>query len=116
MKVTVQHVFVRSTDAVDSLVEDRILELSRGIEIEEARVRLEHQRESSPAFRARVHLVTPGPDVHAEARDHTLAAAIEKVMAELERRIHGRSARRMRRVKSNLQEPFTSREPQPRLG
>jgi len=116
MKLTVQHVFVRSTDALDSLVEDRILRLSEGLVIQEARVRLEKLREESPRFSARVHLVTPGPDLHAEARDHTLVAAIEKVMAELEHRIGGRPARRIRRIRSNLQEPFASRAPRARLG
>ena len=43
-------------------------------------MRLERRHEGSPPFRVSVHLVTPGPDVFAESCDHTLHAAIGKVM------------------------------------
>ena len=41
----------------------------------------------------------------AEGRDHTLRAAIEKVMTGLEGRIGDRVEKRRRRVRGNLQEP-----------
>ena len=61
MKLNVQHIYIRSTDAVDTLIENRIIALQPRLQIEEANVRLEHRREISPAFRVHVHLVTPAP-------------------------------------------------------
>ena len=109
MKLNVQHIHIRSTDAVDTLIEDRIIALQPRLQIEEANVRLEHRREISPAFRVHVHLVTPGPDVLAEGRDHTIRAAVEKVMADLEQKIAYRWLKRTQRVKSNLQSPSALR-------
>lgn len=109
MKLTVQHFEIRSTDAVDTLIEERILALQPYLQIDEANVRLEHRREISPAFRVEVHLVTPGPDLLAEGRDHTLHAAIDKVMAQLGHKINYRRLKRPQRVKSNLQSPAARR-------
>jgi ribosome-associated translation inhibitor RaiA len=75
------------------------------LRIEEAHVRLEHRPEASPSFRVRVHLVTPGPDVVAESCGHTLHATIVKVMAELESHLGRRALKRVRRLRSNRQEP-----------
>ena len=105
MKLTVQHHHLRSTDELDSLIEERIIALQPRLQIEEANVRLERRHEESPPFRVRVHLVTPAPDVVAESCDHTLHAAIGKVMAELESHIGRRALKRVRRLRSNLQEP-----------
>lgn len=105
MKITVQHFQVPCTDNLDSLVEERILALQSRVQIDEANVRLARHRETSPAFSVRIHLVTPGPDVVAEGRDHTLRAAIEKVMRGLEGRIGDRVAKRLRRERGDLQEP-----------
>jgi ribosome-associated translation inhibitor RaiA len=52
-----------------------------------------------------VHLVTPGPDVFAESRDHTLRAAFSKALAELREKITSRATKRLRRMKSNLSAP-----------
>jgi ribosomal subunit interface protein len=109
MKVTVEHASVPSTDSIDSLVEDRILALSRRIQIEEARVRLECCRAISPKYRVSIHIVTPGPDLLADERDHTLPAAIEKVMTRLEARLAHREGKRRRRARGNLQLPAISR-------
>lgn len=110
MKMTVQHINVRSTDSVDSLVEDRILGLQPRIEIEEARVRLEQRHDLSPPFRVSIHIVTPGPDLQAEDQDHTLKAAIAKVMDALEAKIGEREKQKTRRVRGNLQAPAASRD------
>ena len=75
-------------------LEERILALQPRLQIEEANVRLEHDREVSPPFRVGLHLVIPGPDIVAEARDHTIRAAIDKVMAKVNRRITGQAWRR----------------------
>jgi len=105
MKLTLQHFCVRSTDALDSWVENCIFSLQPGLQIDEASIRLEHRRETSPAYRVHVRLVTPGPDVFAEGRDHTLRAAFEKVMADLHDRINRRTAKRLQRLRSNLPGP-----------
>jgi ribosomal subunit interface protein len=109
MKMTVQHFDIRSTNVVDTLIEERILALQPRLQIDEANVRLEHRREISPAFRVHVHLVTPGPDVRAEGRDHTIRAAIDKVIAQLEHKISHRWLKRIQRIKSNMQLPATLR-------
>jgi ribosomal subunit interface protein len=100
MKLTIQHFEVRSTHALDSQVEERILALQPRLQIDEANVRLEHQREVSPPFGVRVHLVTPGPDVVAEGHDHTLGAAMDKVMLELENKIGNRTTRHQERQRN----------------
>ena len=68
-------------------------------------VHVYREHETSPPFRVHVHLVTPGPDVFAEARDHTLAAALAKVMKQLAHEIDTRVGKRLARIKSNLQAP-----------
>lgn len=105
MKLTVQHSHLRSTDELDSLIENRIFALQPRLQIDEARVRLECRHDDSPAFSVHIQLVTPGPDLFAEGRDHTIRAAIDKVMCEVESRIEERHARRRQRISSNLQEP-----------
>ena len=70
--------------------------------IASARVTLERRHEATPAFRVLTLLEVPGPDVHAEARDHTLQAALLKVVRDLERQIRSRRSRRVDRWKTNL--------------
>ena len=105
MKLNLEHHNLRSTDELDSLIENRILALQPRLRIDEAHVRLECRFESSPAFGVRIHLVTPGPDVFAEGRDHTIHAAIHKVLGEIESRLDHRVAKRQQRARSNLQAP-----------
>jgi ribosome-associated translation inhibitor RaiA len=62
---------------------------------------LERQRAGTPAFRAFVSLAVPGPDIHAEACDHTLEAAWLKVINALRRKIVHRKSWQDARVKRN---------------
>ena len=71
------------------------------ISISAAAVVLEQRRDEAPSFRAFVSLAVPGPDIHAEARDHTLEAAWLKVITELRKQIEQRKARQGTRVKRN---------------
>ena len=105
MKLTLQHIFIRSTNALDSWVEGQIFSLQPGLQIDEATVRLVHRRELSPAYQVHVHLVTPGPDVFAEGNDHTLRAAFEKVMRQLREKIAQRARKRSQRLKSHVSAP-----------
>ncbi|HWH72045.1 MAG TPA: HPF/RaiA family ribosome-associated protein [Candidatus Sulfotelmatobacter sp.] len=109
MKLNIQHVHVPSTNSLDSLVEKRISGLQPRLQIDEAQVRLEHDRQHSPPFRAAVHLVTPGPDVLAEGQDYTIRAAVDKAMARLEDKVQDRAQRGLRRIRSNLQAPASIR-------
>jgi len=77
------------------------------ISITTAAVVLEHRRDDAPAFRAYVSLAMPGPDIHAEACDHTLEAAWLKVVTALNKQIDQRKARQQLGRKGNRQRPLT---------
>lgn len=109
MKLTLQHVHVPSTDGLDRFLEERIISLEESLQIDEAKVRLECLWQASPPFLVRIHLITPGPDVMAENRDHTLRAAAEKALEELEHKIRNRQTRRMSRARSQAQHPARAR-------
>lgn len=71
------------------------------ITISATAVVLEHRRDGAPPVRAYVSLAVPGPDIHAEARDHTLEAAWLKVTSALRRQIELRKSQQVTRVKRN---------------
>jgi len=102
MRLNLQHLNLRSLDTLDSWVEEQMFALGQERQIDEANVRLERLENASPAYQVNVHLVTPGPDVFAESRDHTLRAAFEKVIKQLRERITSRATKRQQRLKSNL--------------
>jgi ribosome-associated translation inhibitor RaiA len=102
MRLNVQHHNVRSIDSLDSWVERHIFALSRARQIDEANVRLERRENASPAYHVSVHLVTPGPDVFAESRDHTLRAAFAKAVRQLRDHISSRTTKRLQRIKTKL--------------
>jgi ribosome-associated translation inhibitor RaiA len=56
-----------------------------------------------------VHLVTPGPDVYAETRDHTLRAAFAKAINQLRAQITSRAQKRIQRWKTRLSVRTASR-------
>ena|SRR5438045_2517572 len=85
------------------LVEAQLHKLQSLVSIASAQVTLEWQRNFKPPFRVQAHLAVPGPDFHAEACDHTLQAALLKVVKNLERQIRGRKSRRADRRKTNMQ-------------
>lgn len=101
MKLNVQHLNLRSLDRLDSWVEKQIFALGRARQIDEANIRLVRLEDASPAYQVNVHLVTPGPDVYAETRDHTLRAAFAKAMAQLRDGIATRATKRLQRLKGN---------------
>ncbi len=109
MKLTVQHHHLRSSDELDSLIENHILALQPRVQIEEANIRLECRFQDSPAFCVRIHLLTPGPDLVAESRDHSIRAAVIKAMAALEKKLGRRSLRRLRRARAKFQAPELTR-------
>jgi len=80
--------------------------LRRLIPISAAAVVLEHRWDSAPAFRAFVLLVVPGPDIHAEAHDHTLGVAWLRVRAALRKQIEQRKAKQLACNKFTRQQPM----------
>lgn len=102
MRLHVQHFNLRAPEPDDSWVRTQILSLGKVRQIDAAHIRLIRLLDSSPAYHVRVHLVTPGPDVVAEERDHTLRAAFGKVMRRIRDEIRGRAEKRLLRAKSNL--------------
>jgi ribosomal subunit interface protein len=83
------------------LVEAQLKRLQSLAAIASAHVTLEWQNEVKPAFRVLTLLEVPGPDFHAEATDHTVQAALLKVVKNLERQMRLRKNRRAERFKSN---------------
>ena len=102
MRMNVQHLNIRSLDMIHGWVEQQLRALGATRQIDEANVRLVRLENASPAFQVHVHLVTPGPDVFAESRDHTLRAAFAKAMTQLREQITSRATKRLQRLKSNL--------------
>jgi ribosome-associated translation inhibitor RaiA len=101
MRLNVQHLNLRSLNALDAWVENQIIALGQARRIDEANVRLTRLQNASPAYQVNVHLVTPGPDVFAESRDHTLRAAFTKAVAQLREKITSRTLKRLQRLKNN---------------
>jgi ribosome-associated translation inhibitor RaiA len=99
MTLSVQHRNIPNPHPVNAWVEGQVLALARRRHIDAAHIRLTRFNDSSPAYFVQVHLVTPGPDVTAEARDHTLHAAASKVLLRLRNEIRGRESRQRRRAR-----------------
>ena len=100
MKLTLQHRYHQSSPAFIALLKEQLDLLQ--LRIDEARVLVERRLEASPAFRVAAHLVTPGPDVFAEGVDHTLRAALQKTIAQLEARIDHRHFKRAQRGQNHF--------------
>src|ERR1051325_45631 len=83
------------------LVEAQIRKLQDLASIARARITLERQRQSKPAFRVFATLEVPGPDFHAEARDYTLHAALLKVIDNLRRQMQARKNHQLERRKNH---------------
>lgn len=102
MKLNLQHLNFSALSVVDAWIERQLSALARLRQIDVANVRLIRLANASPAYQVNVHLVTPGPDVFAESRDHTLRAAVAKAVAQLRHQIADRATKRLRRWKGNL--------------
>ena len=102
MKILLRYCGLNASAYWRGLVEAQLRKLEGLAAIASARVTLEWQREVKPAFRVLTLLEVPGPDVHAEARDHTLQAALLKVVKDLERQIRSRRNRQAERWKRRL--------------
>ena len=108
MTTSLRYLGLKTQAAWNNLVQEHLKVLQKLTPIESAQVVLERRPEETPAFRAQVVLVVSGPDFHAEAADHTLAAALRKTVENLKRQIRARQTKRQVRGKSNLQLGKTS--------
>jgi ribosome-associated translation inhibitor RaiA len=109
MKSILRQINHRPSPAFTALIHQHLEQLGRQVEIEEARVVIERREEASPAFFISAYLVTPGPDLFAESCAHTLRAALQKTVEQLDEKIRHRTEKRARRVRSNLQQPAIHR-------
>lgn len=103
MKTTLRYLGINAQAARNGLVQEHLHLLKKLTSIQSAEVVLERQRYGAPAFRARVVLVVPGPNYHAEEADYTLGAAVRKTVQNLKRQIQARQTKRRVNGKSNLQ-------------
>ncbi len=94
MKILLKYCGLNARASWKALVEAQLKRLEHLAAIACAQVTLEWQHGVKPAFRVLTLLEVPGPDVHAEARDHTLPAALLKVVKDLEHQIRARRNRR----------------------
>jgi len=83
MKIIVKHRHHIPSPSLTALITQQLEAVGKTRQIDEARVLVERRLEASPPFFVSAHLVTPGPDVFAEASDHTLRAALQKTIAQL---------------------------------
>jgi ribosome-associated translation inhibitor RaiA len=103
MKILLHYRGLNPRPVWQGLVEAQLKPLGKLAAIASARVSLEWQPDVAPAFRVIVWLEVPGPDFHAEASDHTVEAALLKVVQNLERQIRLRKSRRMDNRKTKVQ-------------
>jgi ribosome-associated translation inhibitor RaiA len=95
MKISLRCLGLDAHATWQNLVMEELRRLKSLTGIEAAEVILEQQRDSAPACRVRVLQVVPGPNFHAEAVDHTLAAALHKAVENLAWQIRARQTKRV---------------------
>jgi ribosome-associated translation inhibitor RaiA len=103
MNIIVRYCGLTQRAIWQQLVENQLRKLQNLASIASARVTLEWRNGVRPAIRVLTWLEVPGPDFHAEAIDHTVPAALVKVVKHLERQIRARKNRRADKWKTNLQ-------------
>lgn len=99
MKVIRKHIHHTPSASFTALIEQHRDAIGKSRQIDDARIVIERRLEASPPFHISVHLVTPGPDVFAEAMDHTLRAALQKTAGEIESRIDLQRHKRTERLR-----------------
>jgi ribosome-associated translation inhibitor RaiA len=102
MNIIVRYCGLTKRGIWQELVETKLRKLHSLAAIATARVTLEWQHGVKPAFRVLTQLEMPGPDFHAQAGDHTLPAALVKVIKSLEKQIRSRKNRQTDKWKTNV--------------
>ncbi len=101
MKITLSASPPELNDVSAEWVAERLAGIGERRRIDEAIVRVTRHAEASPPWEVFIHLVTPGPDLTATTRDHTLAAAFAKNLSELEDILDAREAKRSGRRRTH---------------
>ena len=104
MKFTLNHLWLRPDENLSVQVKQKISKLAELVRIETAEVTLQKNAANSPSFSAKVHLVIPGPDLHAEEKDHTPEAAFHKVLAKVARQIRHRKQKQLTKQHEGAEE------------
>jgi ribosome-associated translation inhibitor RaiA len=103
MNIIVRYCGLNPRAIWQELAEAHLKNLQTLSAIATARVSFMWQHGVKPAFRVTALLEVPGPDFHAEASDHTIQAALMKVIKNLERQIRSRRNRRADKRRTNVQ-------------
>ena len=101
MKITLSTSPLNLKGADETWAGEHLAGIAERRRIDEAIVKVTRHAEASPPWEIFIHLVTPGPDLTATTRDHTLAAALAKNLAELEDILDAREAKRAARRRGN---------------
>jgi ribosome-associated translation inhibitor RaiA len=104
LNIRLRRINAPSAAKTTSLLREQLLSLARIRKIDAAHLSLERDPEAT-TFRVSAHLETPGPDIRAEGRDHTLHAAALRVLVQLQRHIRSRNARRRERLSDRAGHP-----------
>jgi ribosome-associated translation inhibitor RaiA len=108
MKTEFHFFGVNASQRTLAMLEPDLAQLQCLAPIDSAVVVVDRSPSGGPAFTVRVHLAVPGPDIRAEACDHTLPAAWRKVCRDLEKQIERRKTKQAARMKSNRQHPISA--------
>ncbi len=103
MKLNLLFKRIPATAANRTMVTSTLDPLHEELVVTAASATIERAAESTPAYRAAVHLEVPGPDIRASASDYTMAAAWRKVMAIVRSEVDRRAAHRKSRHASRTQ-------------
>ena len=114
MKLIIRNRHLPPINAIDALIETRLIGLTENLQIDEATVLVEHRRDASPPYRVELHLAVPGPDLRAERIDHTPLQAFTRALDDIERKLRQRAHNRLNRSSSHVQR--SAREPQRTAG
>lgn len=97
MMLTIRHVHLHSSAALDAHVEGRLIELGEAMQIEEVRVVLAFHAERSPAYAAALHVAVAGVDLTFEGSGPTAELAFDRGLAKLSQQVRARLLNRAQR-------------------
>ena len=109
LNLHIQHRNLSPNPALASLIEEKLRQLAERIPISAANVVVELREEFGPPVRIQAHLGVPGPDLVAEAADHTGPAAWHKVFRALEKQMEHRRAKQKNHWRAKLAQSHLGR-------
>ena len=101
MKLTLTNLDHVASASLIAMLETELKSFEPDLQIDEAKVRMEHRATESPPFHVAIHLVTPGPDIIVEATDHTLRAAMLKSFEAIRIKLEHKHLKRARHKDEN---------------